>query len=469
MHLTDSKPEHDPCTHVLSIDGIPFATVSGLFPEVCRWEVLILALACTWLDGPLEKSIVEIVPWIAVSTDAARSSLATISSAMVSIAGIVFSLMLVTLSITSSQYGSRLLRTFMSDTVTQGALGMLVGTSLFCMTALAGIQDTPDGESASNISVIVGLALAIASLAVLIGFLHHVASLIQAPNVVAAVACDLDASFDRLFPEEIGETLSERASEFQPPEAGSGSPVLSRYEGYLQAIDSETLLHLAKKRNLFVCLCVKPGEFIELGQPLLEIWPDEAVFARPAADRGNGSHPAGENPPDFGKQFEADVNETMITGPRRTPRQDAECALDELVEVAIRALSPGINDPFTAISCLHRLAASLGRVAERPTPDALRFDEDGAPRILARVTSFENLIDAAFNQIRQHGAQCVAVSIQMLMALRQIASHGKSEEVQSSIQRHAKMLHRDFRACVDQPDDGDDFQRRYDELTELLS
>ena len=321
-------------------------------PGLMSTGAFLLALACTWFDGPLAEWFIGVVPWIGVSTSAARASLAAISSAMVSIAGIVFSVMLVTLSITSSQYGSRLLRTFMSDKVTQSSLGMLVGTSLFCMISLASIQDTGEGESAANVSVIVGLVLAIISLAVLIGFIHHVASLIQAPNVVAAVARDLDASFDRLFPSHIGEPKPGDRSgvtfAIEPFDLADGSPVLSRHEGYLQTLDSETLLDLAKSHEVFFRLLVKPGEFIERDQPILHVWPDEvvlseAVQARVATDGLTKQQ-------DYGDEFTEQVNDTVIVGHRRTPRQDAECALDELVEVAVRALSPGINDPFTANS-----------------------------------------------------------------------------------------------------------------------
>lgn len=442
-------------------------------PGIMSLGAFLLALGCTWLDGPIEEWLIGIAPWIGVSTNAARASLAAISSAMVSIAGIVFSVMLVTLSITSSQYGSRLLRTFMSDTVTQSALGMLVGTSLFAMIALAGIQDTHDRESAANVSVVVGLLLAIASLAVLIGFIHHVACLIQAPNVVAAVACDLDASLDRLFPEHIGDHQEESDGDdidFEMPEVRSGTPVKSKHEGYLQAIDTETLLQLAKSHQLFLRLRVKPGEFIERGQVLLELWPDEVVSTGPSGETAKAAgHRMSGTPPDYGDELTEKVNDTIIAGPRRTPRQDAECALDELVEVAVRALSPGINDPFTAMSCLDRIAASLGRAAERKMPNPFRFDDEGTLRIHARATSFDHLMDAGFNQIRQHGCQCVAVSIQMLSALMRIADRVCDETQRTSVRRHANMLKRDFREHVSQPEDGDDFQRKYDELDVLLT
>lgn len=358
----------------------------------------------------------------------------------------------------------------MSDIATQFALGMLVGTSLFGMVALAGIQDSPDNNSAGSVSVVVGLLLAIVSLAVLIGFIHHVVRLIQAPNVVAAVARDLDASFNQLFPDHIGDGKESDLDEtrFALPEVGYGSPVKSKHEGYLQAIDSEALLQLATSYELVIRLMVKPGEFIEHGQTLLEVWPEEVV--RPVSPHATrDTHQVSSSGRDYGNELTQRINDAIIAGPRRTPRQDAECALDELIEVAVRALSPGINDPFTAMSCLDRIAASLGRVAERRMPTGHRFDDSGTPRIISRVASFDGLMDASFNQIRQHGCQCVAVAIRMLSALIRIAKHVRQPKQKESIRRHAKMLERDFREHVRQPKDGDEFQRHYDELTKLLA
>jgi uncharacterized membrane protein len=421
-----------------------------------------LALLCASLNGPTEQWFVEFAPWVGVSTSAARASLGTIGSAMVSVAGIVFSVMLVTLSITSSQYGSRLLRTFMSDRITQSTLGLLLGTSVFCMLALASIQDSPDRDSPANVSVIVGLLLAVASLAALIGFIHHAASLIQAPQVIAAVARDLDTAIDRLFPDQLGQPeTGPDAERLSFDDLSGGRSVPSAHEGYVQAIDGDSLLATARSQHVFLRLRVKPGEFVERQQTLVEAWSWERVCAGP---EGEPSTTAADLPEAFCEK----VNAAVVTGRRRTPRQDPECALDELVEVAVRALSPGINDPFTAIACVDRLGAAIGRLAERAMPATLRRDKEGTPRLLARPTTFADLLDAAFNQIRQYGCQSVAVAIRLLETLTRIASHVSTEEQRQALLAHAEMLQRDFRRHVEQPKDGDDFQRRYDHLVERV-
>ena len=323
-------------------------------PALCCVFAAVAAIVCTSLDGRTGRFFADSVPWIAVSASAARASLSTICSALVSIAGIVFSVMLVTLSITSSQYGSRLLRTFMSDRVTQCTLGVLLGTSLFCLLALAVVRDDPDRTATANVSVIVGLLLAILSIGVLIGFIHHVANLIQAPNVVAAVAADLDQSLNRLFPEHIGEQKAPRPG--QTPnlkQLEAGQTLRSIHEGYVQAVDAESLMKLAESNDLFMHLLIKPGEFLERDQKLVEYWHSQSVL-------GIGRDTDRSNASDGNESLARRINEAVIAGRRRTPRQDAECALEELVEVAVRALSPGINDPYTAIACIDHLAATLG-------------------------------------------------------------------------------------------------------------
>jgi uncharacterized membrane protein len=427
-------------------------------PSLMSLGALLLALACTTLEGPFSRWFAEFFPWIGVSTSSARSSLTAIGGAMVSIASIALSVLLVTLSITSSQYGSRLLRTFMADKVTQFTLGLLVGTSLFCMLALAGIREQQP-HSTANVSAIVGVALAVASLGALIGFIHHVASLIQAPNVVAAVAHDLNESLDRLFPAQIGEPSRRQGQNVEmlrQLEGGVGIGALQ--EGYVQAIASESLLQIATQHNLFVRCDTKPGSFVEQGETVFWVWPADLA--------GVDERLPNAAEPDEALQHQ--IADTLIAGPRRTIRQDAECALEELVEVAVRALSPGINDPFTAVACVDRLAAAVGRVAERPTPDPLRVDDAGQPRFLARSTTFADLMDSAFNQIRQHGCGCVAVSIRLADAFRRIVAHSRDGAQRSAIRRHAEMLQRDFRRQAAEPEDGDDFQQAYQRLEAAL-
>lgn len=264
----------------------------------------------------------------------------------------------------------------------------------------------------------------------LIVFIQNVATLIQAPHVVAGVARDLDGAIERLFPELIGEPasdeeLNDASARDMESNLGENCVVVgSAREGYIQAIDADGLMHLARERDLVLRLRSQPGDFISIGSPLADVWP---AAEQPAAELS-------------GADLAVPLSETFLVGIHRTPRQDVECMIDELVEVAVRALSPGINDPFTAMNCIDRLGAALGRVAERKLPSAYRGDDEGRLRVIARPVSFANVLDAAFDQIRQYGRDSVAVTIRLLEALESISAHVQRGEDREALKLRADMI-----------------------------
>ena len=415
---------------------------------------LALSFCLPLLDEAIGASGVQLPPWILTTTDTARATLSTMASAMIAVTGTVFSITIVTLSLTSQQFGPRLLRRFMYDLTTQATLGVFVSTGFYCLLLLRVIESSEDGLAAPHLSVFLAILLAILSMVMLIVFIHHVAMLIQAPNVVAAVGSDLDDAIIRLFPESAGEPTSAR--ELQDKTASDQEKSLSeqflrvpaKCEGYVQAVAANSLVNWASENNLVVRLCSRPGDFITINAQLAEVWP-------------------AKEPPDekLGVDGISDVlNDFFIVGIRRTPRQDVECAVNELVEIAVRALSPGINDPFTAMNCIDRLGASLGRLAERQPPSPYRCDEEGRLRVIARPTRFSNVLGAAFNQIRQSSQDSVAVTIRILEALVSISQHVSREEDRAAIMHHAKMVVQNANTFSEESD-RQEVMERFDRLS----
>ncbi len=237
----------------------------------------------------------------------------------------------------------------------------------------------------------------------------------------------------RLFPEEIGDAVrdEQRKNDHGRDQAARLGEddylvVRSTRDGYIQAIDEDGLMQLACERDLLLRLHSRPGNFIATGSPLADVW----TCSEPSAEDSNAD------------DLTATLNETVIVGIRRTPRQDVECAIEELVEIAVRALSPGINDPFTAMNCIDRLGTALGRLSERKLPTAYRCDDEGSLRIIVRTVSFANALDAAFNQIRQYGHSSVAVTIRLLEALASVAEHVQRDEDRDAVKLHAEMVSR---------------------------
>lgn len=405
-------------------------------PTVFATAAVLLSFLLPQVDAAVNASGTDLPDSILTTTAAARATLSALVGAMVAVTGTVFSITIVTLSLTSQQFGPRLLRRFMYDLPTQMTLGVFLATAVYSLLLLRVVESRHDGPAAPHLSVIVAVVLGVLSMGMLIWFIHHVAVLIQAPHVVAAVADDLDRAIVRLYPEKIGEPPDDEEHQAEQAERQEGQlgddPLVlhSTHEGYIQAIDGEGLMEMARKHDLVLRLIARPGDFIAADLPLAEVWPPSGSAA--SADSEDDESREDE----LKKRF----NEAVLVGIRRTPRQDVECAIEELVEVAVRSLSPGVNDPFTAINCIDRLSASLGDLAERRIPSAYRHDSEGRLRIIARPVSFPAVLEAAFNQIRQYGRDSVAVTIRLLEALTSIARRARCERDRSAILHHGQMI-----------------------------
>jgi uncharacterized membrane protein len=412
----------------------------------------VAAIGAIYADMQSTNYIEKNLTWLTATPDSARAGLGAIAGAMVTVAGVVLSITVVALSMTSSQYGPRLIRSFMEQPATQIALGAFVATSLYCFLVLRAVRGGEDDVSfVPHLAVLLSLAMAIVSVGILIYFIHEVAVLVQAPHVVKSVSDDLDAAIERMFPQRLGEPVPAVLARGEVPMqlAALGdqfTSIAADVEGYLQAIDTDGLMHRAVADDAVIQLLVRPGDFIVRGAGLARVW---------------SAHPLREH---FGEK----LNGLLIVGNRRTPRQDVECAVVEMVEVAVRALSPGVNDPFTAITCVDRLAASLTRLARRSAPSPLRHDKDGRLRVIARGVEFPGVLNAAFDQIRQNARGNVAVSARLLEGLHLIAQEAFERDQQECVRRQAEMILRASDEAIAEVNDRDDIRERAEKVFHVL-
>ena len=383
--------------------------------------------------------------------DGARELLATVAGSMITVAGVVFSITIVVLSLASSQLGPRILRNFMSDRVSQVVLGTFTGTFLYSLVVLRTVRGDGDDYDAfvPELAVTAGVLLAAVAMGVLIYFIHHIALLIQAPHTIATVAREMDDTIDRMFPEALGHPEPERnpRKDLPPGFAEESAPVAARGTGYLQAVDMERLLRVAEEHDLLVRLFPRPGHFVFEGAALARVWPRDRV------DDG----------------LEAAIGEAVILGSERTPTQDVEFAIRQLVEIAVRALSPSLNDPFTAMNCIDQLGARLLRLARCRFPDAYRYDDRGRLRVVTNPNSFPGVMDAAFDQLRQNAGRAPAVLIRMLEMLAVLAGSAQSDPVRESVRHHAILVHRAAHAEVREPWDLRDVDERFDAVVQALA
>ncbi|MBI1320749.1 MAG: DUF2254 domain-containing protein [Candidatus Hydrogenedens sp.] len=414
-------------------------------PNAMAAVMFTLAFALPALERRYDLDGLQAWTGLDLTAGAAQTILSTITSANVSIVGVVFSITILTLSIASSQMGPRLVRTFMAERSTHFALGLYLSTAAYCLIVLA-IVDEKEGGFVPRLSVVFALVAAVGGLGFLIYFIHRIARMIQAPNIVEAVAAELDRSIERLFPEVLDpDSPGVKDSDSQPPE-GEGGPVLARGEGYIQAIDYAALLGLATRGEYVLRIHNRPGHFVMRGLPIAEVLPPDKA----------------------GEELDAAFDDAIVYGYQRTPWQDLECAISELVEVAVRALSPGVNDPFTAITCVDRLGATLARLAERKIPGGLHLDDDGHLRVIADPETFSSALNAAFNQIRQNGRGGVAILIRIMESLRLIAAKTHRPGDCEAIRRQADMVLRAAEREVPEENDQADIRQRYDALIERL-
>jgi uncharacterized membrane protein len=370
-----------------------------------------LSLATVALDHELKSDQLEGIGWLyGGGAEGARAVLSAVASSMITVAGVVFSIMMVVLSLAAQQYGPRLLRNFMRDRITQFVLGIFVATFLYCLMVLRTIRGQDGQQFVPQISVTVGVALALTSLGVLIYFIHHVSISIHIGEIISRVQEELLETIDSIFPEALGE--GERDAAEATPAARlpedfqrEASAVLSDRAGFLQAFEEDDLLETATKRDLVVQTDVRPGDFILPRQAVMRAWPGSRVD----------------------DEIQDELRQAMLIGSQRTPVQDVLYALDQQTEIAVRALSPGINDPYTANNCLERLAEALCRLAARRMPSELRFDSENRLRVLARGASIRQMVASSLGRVREYGRMHATVTIKILEILSRLSARVRRE------------------------------------------
>ncbi|HWG84053.1 MAG TPA: DUF2254 domain-containing protein, partial [Deinococcales bacterium] len=372
-----------------------------LIPALMTLAAGALSAVTLALDGRL-RGAGGAFAWVySGSAEGARSVLATIAGSMMTVTGTTFSITVAALTLASSQFGPRLLRNFMRDRGNQVVLGTFIATFVYCLLVLRMVRGGDGDQAVPHLSVTVGVLLSLLSLGALIYFIHHVAMSMQAAHVIANVGRDLDRAIEELFPQQVGREREVPAAGASGLPAGfeeEAVPVAVAGSGYVQALDNGALMRLAVERDLVLRVEARPGDFRVSGAPLVLAWPPE---------RAGG--------------LERAVNAAFAVGMQRTQAQDVEYGINQLVEIAVRALSPGVNDPFTAVACVDRLSDTLVRLARQPEPSAWRHDPGGRLRIVAHPYDFVSEVRASFNQIRQYGRGSAAVSIRLLESLAAVA------------------------------------------------
>ncbi len=363
-----------------------------------------IALAAVLIEADAAVSNQWLAQWprlFGTGAEGARGMMSTIAGSMMTVVGVTFSMVLMVLAMASSQYTSRILRNFIRSRITQIVLGIFAGNFTYCLIVLRTIRSGDEGAFVPNLAVSFGFVLALGGVGTLIYFIHHIASSIQASSIIASVAQETIAAVDRLFPVNLGEGAGDDDDEqpLRPPSERKWRAVMADESGYVQSVDNAALIRLARDRKTIVWMDHGIGEFVVQNTTLASL--------------------ALEEPPD---QATIDaLLETFSISRHRTVDQDAAFGIRQIVDIALKALSPGINDTTTAIMCIDYLTAIMARIAQRQIPSSRRYEE-GELRVFAKGPTFESLLAESFDQIRSNAKGDVAIMSRMLGALQTIAS-----------------------------------------------
>jgi uncharacterized membrane protein len=396
------------------------------------FTIVIAAASLAILATHIQLSSQNDPVWYLYSGSAKQAPqfLSSLVGAMITMATLVISITMVVLSLAAQQLGPRLIQSFMSDRVTQSALGLYIGTSIYLLIVLRNVYGADD--AAPNLAVTIGTTLVILSMITLPVFVHHLARSIIADNIIERVGAALDIAAERLLPLQTPESASQVAVD-----RTNGSALVLPAGGYVQAIDFDQLVSAAAKANGVVKLAVRAGHHGIPGGTY--------GWVNPASARS--------------KELERVFASSLILGSVRTSYQDLEFSVRQLVEISLRALSPGVNDPYTALAAIDRLARSIAVIMQRGAAQSLWCDQDGFVRVTAPAVTFEGLVDAALTQIRQVASSHPAILIRLAENIGQLLLLATPEHARVLL-KHVTLVEAAGRRNIPDASDLNDLEER---------
>jgi uncharacterized membrane protein len=401
---------------------------------------------------------IQLPSWLrSGSSQSGRDVLIAIAAAIITVVGVVFSITILALTLASQQFGPRMMRNFVRDVGNQVTLGVFVATFVYSVLALGTITIYPHGDFVPHLSITVAESMLLVDVVVLIYFINHIAASIQLPEVIAGIARDLESAIDTEFPvlehfdaaplsARQSSNLSQQPEEMLAMIEERGGIVLAAKSGYLQFVGYAQLAKIAKLVDAVIRLDHRPGHFIVAGRPVGKVYP-----------RGAAS------------QVEKALAKAHVTGPHRTLMQDPVFAIDQLVEIAIRALSPAVNDTFTALTCLDWISSGLSRISGRELSEHVYRDDEGRIRLIGADWSYPKIVNRAFDKIRQAARGMPAVIIRILDSLTAVVDATKSADQRDALLRQGEMVLRSAKESVSETNDLEDIEAHFNRLRDRVA
>ncbi len=386
----------------------------GFVPGLIVFAFALLGIFLVELDGHLDLNGVDVI--FQGDGSAARTVLSVIAGSLITVAGLTFSITIVVLQQASSQFSPRVLRTFFGDRVTQVTIGTFVGTFVYSILVLRAVGSFGDTGFVPRLSVTIASLFGIGAVVLLIVYLNHVSQMIQVSHVTANIARETLARTDVLYPEEQGEPVEEAEGDRLVASWRSEEPgrVTPPRPGFVQRVNIKDMAAALEGRADRIAIRVSPGDFISIESPIAEVWPAGVA-----------------------EECEHGVLSAVSIASERDIAQDVDFGVRQLADIALKAVSPGLNDPTTAVTCIGYLRSILVRLSERPPLASVRRfpDGDGELVVVARQRLYGEYLDS-IAQINRYAAGDAWVISEMLSALQACAEaaeqHGYGERVRAA-------------------------------------
>ncbi len=391
-------------------------------PLIMSLGAVLLAWIMYRIDLQIPNEILEDSRFILTGTPGElRSMLIGMSSTILATAGVVFTLLTIPLSTVAAQYGSRLLRVFLGDRVTQIVLGMFVAAFVYCLAAALSILPEDIEPDGPQLTATVGAMLMLGTFSSLILLVQHISTMLQAPNIAAAAGAELRDVLLAEMPEQLiggDNSKNEYENQLNALAEIDAYPIRVRRAGYIQYVDPTYIMTLMREHDLVIQLLFKPGQFIHRETAVAKVWPASQV------DDELKEH--------FHNAFEI--------GNYRTPTQDIAYAVNQLVEMAVRAMSPAINDPFTAMTCLDYIGDGLAQFIRQGEKSRYYFDNDTQLRLIMEPVTSAELLSTAFDMLRHASCDNASVLLHMLGVIDTIGKEAVTPGARQELHRHINLI-----------------------------
>jgi uncharacterized membrane protein len=387
-------------------------------PALSVLGALVLSTGLLLVDGRIEPGLTQRWPWLFAGTaEAARTMLAAVATSLITVVAVVFSVTLVAVQQAATRYTPRVLQTFIRDRGNQIVLGIYIGTFAYAILVLRQIRESTNNQAefVPPLSITTAIGLALVSLGFLVYFIDHAVRSLEATWILRSIRRPVEGQLQRLYPRALEPARVERGVTMPPVPDGREIRIASREAGYLRRLDEDAVVQATREGATFVWVAPAIGDHLLPGATLVRVW----------ADGG------------FDDDRAAAVRSAFVLERERSIEQDPLFGVRQIVDIAVKALSPGVNDPTTAEQCLDVLADILVAVVDREFPTPLRAGEGGARYYFTRA-SFADYVEASFGQIRRAARNDAHVTRYLLQRLRQLADRTPNEERRATI--HAQVV-----------------------------